>query len=163
MTESEHRRALLYRTVVTLMGAAMVFAYAPQCGMYLQMREVAGYYECVRPQGVSESILISGYGSLTWSAGADKAQYLFELNNKDTFRLATPSASGEPTVWRTINYTRQGDELWFAPRLPGSGCERWVSRKGPSKLPPNSVANPLQWVHADDAARRDRLTESQSR
>jgi len=124
------------------MGVAVVFAYAPQCGMYLQMREVAGYYECVRPQGVSESILISGYGSLGWAAGAEKAQYHFELKNKDTFRLATPSAGGEPTVWRTVNYTRSGDELWFAPQLPGSGCERWVSRKGPSKLPPNSVANP---------------------
>lgn len=146
MTQKNQRMIVISRVMVVVMGAALMLSFAPQCGMYLQLREVAGYYECVRPADVKESINISGYGVLSWSAGGKElAQYLFELQGAEKFRMSTADGQGKPTVWQNYSYTREGDELYFNPRLSGSGCERWVSRKAPSRnVDPKSVPNILE-------------------
>lgn len=143
MSQQQRKMAVGYRVAIVAMGGLMAIAFIPQCGMYRQMRTVAGYYECVRPAEVREAINVSGYGYVTWMRGEEQAQYQFELKGKDGFRMATVDAKGVPTLWRDFVYERQGDELWFTPGLPDSGCERWISRKAPSNLPPQTMPDPL--------------------
>lgn len=136
---------MISRVIAMSFGGLLALAYVPQCDTYMQLRKVTGYYECVRPEGVRESILISGYGMIAWSNGEDQQELLFELKSEDLLRMATADAKGEATMWQDFSYTRQGDELYLAPKLSGSSCERWVQRKAPSKdSRPESVPNPLQ-------------------
>lgn len=121
------------RVVSVSLAAVVAVAWLPQCGSYMQLRKVTGYYECVRPEGVKESMLISGYGYVAWSGLGEEEQYAFELKGKENMRMASTDSQGEPTLWQDFSYTRQGDELYFAPKLPKSSCERWVQRQAPSR------------------------------
>lgn len=122
-------------------GALLALAWLPQCGSFMQLRKVTGYYECVRPEGVRESITISGYGWIAWVRGRDQQQFEFELKGEDLMRIATVE---EPNLGQDFSFTRQGDELYLTPKLGDSKCERWVHRRAPSKETPESVPDPLQ-------------------
>lgn len=143
MSQQPQRLAVISRVAIVAMGGLLAITFIPQCGTYRQLRGVTGYYECVRPAETREAINISGFGVVTWVRGKEQAQYPFELKGKDGFRMSTVDSKGNPTVWRDFVYTRQGDELWFTPKLPNSGCERWVSRKAPSNFSPQTMPDPL--------------------
>lgn len=144
MSQQNRGLQIASRVAVLSLGGLMAISFIPQCGAMKQMRTVAGYYECVRPAGVRESITISGYGWLAWSSGnKETARYQFELKGSEKFRMATSDSKGEPTLWKEYVYSRQGDELWFTPGLPNAGCERWISRKAPTKPDAKDMPDPL--------------------